>query len=338
MLKLFTTKQRNAFTNLRPGETKLGETIKQIEGLEELRHSEAQFVVMGIKEDIGIRANLGVGGATNCWDYSLKALLNVQSNRFLSGHSICVAGALEFPDLLNEAKTLNNTKPYDLKQLRESTAIIDKSVAQSIESIVSQGKTPIIIGGGHNNAYGNIKGSVKALGKALSVINIDPHSDFRTLEGRHSGNGFSYAHSEKLLNQYGVFGLHQSYNSEDILEQFQKNTQLQYLSFESLLPLNHSERLERLLQFCDSFVGEPIGLEIDLDCLTKFPVSALNPSGFNLNELRSFIRAIASLLPCTYLHLCEGSPERSTSPLEREMLGKAIAYLVTDFVKAQETL
>ena len=34
-----------------------------------------------------------------------------------------------------------------------------------VNQIVRAGKIPVIIGGGHNNAYGNIKGSALALGK-----------------------------------------------------------------------------------------------------------------------------------------------------------------------------
>jgi formiminoglutamase len=39
---------------------------------------------------------------------------------------------------------------------------IDKDVSHIIFNIIKLGKIPIIIGGGHNNAYGNIKGSALA--------------------------------------------------------------------------------------------------------------------------------------------------------------------------------
>jgi formiminoglutamase len=35
---------------------------------------------------------------------------------------------------------------------------------------------------GHNNSYGNIKGSALAKGKPINAINFDAHSDFRILE------------------------------------------------------------------------------------------------------------------------------------------------------------
>lgn len=62
-----------------------------------------------------------------------------------------------------------------------------------MSEIVSAGVVPIVIGGGHNNSYGMLRGSSKGLNSQVNAINIDPHADFRELEGRHSGNGFSYA-------------------------------------------------------------------------------------------------------------------------------------------------
>ena len=68
-----------------------------------------------------------------------------------------------------------------------------------LKIIIKAKKIPIIVGGGHNNAYGIIKGSALALNKKINVLNIDAHADFRPLEGRHSGNGFSYAFHEGFI-------------------------------------------------------------------------------------------------------------------------------------------
>jgi formiminoglutamase len=38
----------------------------------------------------------------------------------------------------------------------------------------------------------------------VNAINFDAHSDFRILEGRHSGNGFSYAYEEAFLKKYFI--------------------------------------------------------------------------------------------------------------------------------------
>lgn len=334
-IKLLTASRLQELTATRPGETKLGEKVGTLESLDELESHPARYVLLGIKEDIGVRANLGAGGATDCWGQMLPSLLSVQSNRFLNGEEILVLGALEFDDLLSKAEKLNAKKDDDLKRLREITAEVDKSVSDLVEKITSAGKIPIIIGGGHNNAYGNIRGCSRGLNSPLSVLNIDPHADFRALEGRHSGNGFSYAWEEQSLQRYAVWGLHEGYNSESMLQRFAEEQDLTYFTFESLLTMNEEEQQQRFYDLLNWLGHElPMGLELDLDALTRFPVSALNPSGFNLVEVRKLIYAATAIKKPVYLHVCEGSPGRAVNEQEKQLLGKSIAYLVTDFVKS----
>jgi formiminoglutamase len=91
------------FTRIRRFETKLGERIQVVgdkSHLEEtLRRSTARYVVFGIPEDIGIRANYGTGGADSGWIPFLSAFLNVQSNDFLIGDELLMLGHFDFGDL-----------------------------------------------------------------------------------------------------------------------------------------------------------------------------------------------------------------------------------------------
>ncbi len=320
-------------TATRQGEIKLGQVVETITSWNDLSNKDAHFVVLGICEDIGIRANLGIGSASHSWDLALKALLNTQSNRYLKGEDILIAGKLTFEELLNAAKGLDSKNPNDLAQLRNFTSKIDEEVEYAIHQIVKAGKVPIIIGGGHNNAYGNICGTSNALAAPINVLNIDPHTDFRALEGRHSGNGFSYAKEAGKLDRYAVYGLHEGYNAADILEEFYKKKNLFSQSFESLLWANNKERDAHFKNVLNWLSSERIGLELDMDSITHFPVSAANPSGFTLNEIRNMIRAAAALKSPYYFHICEGSPDRTCSEMQKDMLGKSIAYLITDFVK-----
>lgn len=97
---------------------------------------------------------------------------------------------------MEEVQNLDFNNTAERKRMSELVSKIDKEVVHIIRTIINCGKIPIIIGGGHNNSYGNIKGTALANGKPINAVNFDAHSDFRILEGRHSGNGFSYAHSE----------------------------------------------------------------------------------------------------------------------------------------------
>lgn len=68
MLRLFDPDQRREIVAHRLGEQKVGETVSIIEEIHELQTSSAQFVIFGVCEDIGIRANLGSPGAASAWN------------------------------------------------------------------------------------------------------------------------------------------------------------------------------------------------------------------------------------------------------------------------------
>ena len=65
-------------TKHRHGETKIGEVVHTIQDTEnwehQLKNDSARFVVLGIPEDIGVRANHGRGGAYAAWKPSLDFL------------------------------------------------------------------------------------------------------------------------------------------------------------------------------------------------------------------------------------------------------------------------
>jgi formiminoglutamase len=321
-------------TQSRAGEVKLGETMQVLGSIDELEDCSAQFVLLGIEEDIGVRANLGRSGCNDAWRYFLPSFVNLQDNGFLYGKNIAILGRLALADLMQSAEKLDASRTNDLKKLRKLTAQIDKRVAATILAIAKTGKTPIIIGGGHNNAYGILNGFFQARNNALSVLNIDPHADYRALEGRHSGNGFSYAHAENSLRNYAVFGLHESYNSAATMAHFHERSDLYYLSFDELLTFSTVER-DRLFKDVLNWLGtDNIGLELDLDAITGFPASALNASGFSIQQARLMIKTAAALKQPLYFHLAEAAPGLAPNNEAKVYIGKSLGYLVSDFIKS----
>jgi len=220
MLQLYTKATLDTFINLRKGETKFGEKVTTLylqESLEQqLQESTAKYVLLGIPEDIGVLANRGKAGATTAWKAVLSSLLNTQQNTVNNGKKVLVLGHLDFSELIQIANDLDKTAIDYYEQLSGLVSKIDEEVSYLIFQIIKAGKKPIIIGGGHNNAYGNIKGTALGRSKAINVVNFDAHTDFRNLEGRHSGNGFSYAFKQGFLKNYFMFGLHENYTAKKI--------------------------------------------------------------------------------------------------------------------------
>jgi formiminoglutamase len=205
-IKLLSAKELARITQHRSGEIKFGEKaliIPQDEDpLEFIKNCSAEFVLIGFPEDIGVKANNGRIGTASAFESALKSLVNIQHNKFCKGSNLLILGELDVIKEMEQAASLDASNKEDKKLLFKLVEQIDKEVSHVIHQIIKIGKTPIIIGGGHNNAYGNIKGLALAKGKPVNVINFDAHTDFRALEGRHSGNGFSYAYEEGFLKNY----------------------------------------------------------------------------------------------------------------------------------------
>lgn len=320
-LDIYTAADLAELTLLRAGETKLGQKMQTISALDELVQHPAKFVLIGLPEDVGIRANAGQPGAAATWAPALKAFCNVQSTEKLSGDEILVLGHLDFTEEMMLAERA------DLQQLRELVKSIDTAVSDLLSKIFAAGKTPILIGGGHNNAYPILKALSQTHQQAVNALNIDAHADFRALEGRHSGNGFSYAFAEGLLHKYAIWGLHENYNSQYILNQLNAHPdRISYTFFEDFLTLktDPGSAFERAMQFVQGIYG----LELDLDSIAGVSASAATPSGFTLEHIRSVIYQTRAFKPA-YLHICEGQAKN------QPLLPKLISFLISDFIKAQ---
>jgi len=338
----FTMTDLAKVTNHRSGEVKFGEKMLTIPKGENcmtfLKNCEAKYALLGIPEDVGIRANFGRPGAASAWQSAISSIANIQHNRFCKGSQIVVLGRIDISKEMEEAKDLDFHKTADRKLLSTLVERIDKEVVHVITSIIKCGKTPIIIGGGHNNAYGNIKGTALGLGKPINAVNFDAHSDFRILEGRHSGNGFSYAYEEGFLKKYFIFGLHENYTSKNVLDILKKmEDRVNFNTYDEIKVRQQKNFQQELNTAYDFIKNDAYGIEIDLDALPNIASSAMTMSGFSIEELRQFVYFFGKNKNAAYLHICEGAPDLGEEK-NNHLIGKLIGYLVTDFIKARKEL
>ncbi|WP_163399812.1 formimidoylglutamase [Flavobacterium fluviatile] len=334
----FTVNDLAKVTNHRSGEIKFGEKMitipKGVGILDFLKESDAKYVLLGIPEDIGVRANYGRPGAASAWECAIKSIANVQHNRFCKGSQILVLGHINVSEEMRDVENLDFNDIDDRSKLSQLVEKIDKEVSHIIFNIVKAGKTPIIIGGGHNNAYGNIKGTALAKGKSINAINFDAHSDFRILEGRHSGNGFSYAYEEGFLKKYFIFGLHENYTSKSVLDIIKKlEDRVRYNTYDSINIREEKDFTNEMISSLEFIKTDSFGIEIDLDAIPNIASSAMTISGFSIEQLRQFVSYFGQHKNASYLHICEGAPDLDNSP-NNHLIGKLIGYLVTDFIKA----
>jgi formiminoglutamase len=342
--KLYNKTDILSITRLRKFETKVGECVFCSSGnisLEQsIAHSTAKYIIIGVPEDIGVKANSGRGGAGSCWFPFLDSFLNIQSNDFFSGEEVFIAGHFDFTDIQNLIDINAATSDEKLEAYRHAVNAIDNEVEELIKLITQYKKLPIIIGGGHNNAYPAIKGAAKGLFKAevlplaqINCINLDAHADYRPLEGRHSGNAFSYADEDGYLNKYCVVAIHENYLQQNVWIDLVNNPFIDCITYEDIFIHEKKNYIQAIAHATGFTEDNYTGIELDLDSIENVLSSAYTPCGITSLQARQFMNFVATDSKVAYVHICEGATMLDDGEVN-STTGKLISYLVSDFIKS----
>lgn len=336
-------------TSTRVGEVRLGEEVQALDA-EGRAPAGVRHVVIGVPEDIGVRANLGRPGARRMWKEALGRLLHVQSNPTLDPRTVAIGGAVDVRDLQREGRETDRAlgrareaaasegrragraaqdATVLLGRLRDLCAQVDERVDATVHGLREQGLFPIVIGGGHNNALGILTACARSAGRPMHCVNVDPHADMRPAEGRHSGNAFTYARASGALDRYAVVGLQECTATASILESLADGRS-------GVWTLDAMARGEISLH--DSLDGAvrhvgagPATLELDLDAVAGAPASAVAGSGLTALEMRTCAARLSRELDLHAAHIAEGAPGLGAWP--EGLLGKLVAELTLDIIK-----
>ena len=155
----------------------------------------AAAVIVGFPSDAGVTLNGGRAGAAGGpaalrdWLYRLTPDA-VETSRF--------------KELLKRTVDLGDVSVTDDLELDQ------EALGELVAPILKDGAVPIILGGGHETAFGHFLGHVYG-GQSVSVLNWDAHPDVRPLkDGRpHSGSPFRQMmlHVSGSCSTYTVAGL-----------------------------------------------------------------------------------------------------------------------------------
>ena len=317
----------------RKGEVKLGERMQFLSETDpgviyERAQKGVRFALLGIPESIGVQANYGQAGTETAWDAFIKVFANVQSNRFLEAQEILCAGTVNVTDLQARAAELSNGDVQYYTKLRSLCQELDSRVSSVVEYLVKAKLIPVVIGGGHNNCFPLLRAVSQTLGypQGIACLNCDAHADFRPLEGRHSGNGFSYAFYQGFLQRYYALGLHPQSNNEAMFKNMDLEPQVSYSLVDECTDM--SAAVKEALNFIERS-PLPCGLELDMDAISMMPASAMAVDGVSLKDARVYIKAATRALKPVYLHLPEAVAKTEA---QKQVVGKSLTHLVADFM------
>jgi formiminoglutamase len=343
-LKVFGKQDILALTKIRKFETKIGEQVLVVADpgniAASIERSTAEYILLGIPEDIGVRANEGKGGTDTAWVHFLKNFLNIQSNDFLTGELVLALGFFDFSELSRLIEA--NAFSYEEKILayRHAVHTIDEEVEQLIKVVTAAGKIPIVVGTGHNNAYPLIKGSAKGLHKAgliglaqINAVNLDAHAGFRPVEGRHSGNAFRYAEEDGFLEKYCVIGVQENYLPQNVWLDIINNPFVDLITYEDIFVLEKRNFTQAVAHATGFTEDNYIGLELDLDVMGPIG-SGMPATGVSSVHVRQYVTFAASDSKIAFFHICEGI--FSVCHGQSDCAGQLISCIVSDFIKARE--
>lgn len=280
------------------------------------RENLTQTVVFaGFECDSGIQRNQGRIGAAAGPNTLRKALANTPLHGSLSELNV-----------------------FDLGNVSAKTESLDKlqlSLGHLVDAILAKSAFPIILGGGHETAWGHYLGLHEQYRQRdLAIINFDAHFDLRPkLTDGIGTSGSSFLQiaeyrKESLANfNYYCLGISQASNTQSLF-QTAHQWQVQYLTCTEIM------KQPRLMHtFVKKIIEKHEVIYVSV-CLDVFNaafapgVSAVQPDGLYPWHVGSTLRQLASSGKVIALDIVELSPQYDIN----DMTAKLGALLIAEFL------
>lgn len=272
------------------------------------------FALVGFRCDEGIRRNLGRIGAAEGPNAIRQALarLPVQKNNFTCldvGNISCADGDLEASQ---------------------------EALAEVVALLLKQKIIPIILGGGHELAFGHYQGIMKVYPETqIAIINFDAHFDMRPLLKDNKGSAgtaflqIAKAHQNaKRRLDYNCVGIQHAGNIRHILETAKKY-KTKIIWADEL----HLGQLEKCIDFVDRMIDENELVYVSI-CLNVFSaafapgVSAIQPLGLLPYHVIPLIRQLATSGKALSYDIAELSPRYDIDHCTAELAANLIYEIV----------
>lgn len=224
------------------------QAVEMLDLSKEIADVHHSVALLGFCSDEGVRRNKGRVGAFHAPEVLRKVIANFPARKVGADFSLYDAGNCACVD----------------ENLEKS----QEELAEKVAQLLRANYRPMLLGGGHEIAYGHFQGVKKAFPNAkIGVINFDAHFDIRppeTTVGASSGTGFWQIANEESDFNYLVLGIQENSNTQylfDIADKFG----VQYVLGSSF---NYDERSE-VIQKIESFMEKIDVLYLTI-CLDVF--------------------------------------------------------------------
>lgn len=299
-------------------------------GLPEKSKMEKTFALLGFSSDLGIARNQGRIGAAQ-GPVSLRKALAGLPVHFDESVTVYDCGDVA---CAGQAKT----------DAAKSDLLLDAQLelAVSVGRLLSAGAIPIVMGGGHELAFGHYLGLASYLGKIfkakrrIGIINFDAHFDLRPFTGEStSGTPFSQIAdlcAEKEMEfHYLTLGIQQTANTKQLFQRAE-NLGVRVIERSEMIMANLvalSKKIEHFLRHQDSVY---VTICLDAFSASVAPgVSAPTVDGIPLDVFFTLLTEILKSGKVACVDVAELSPpfdiDNRTAKLAAKIIFEAVQSL-----------
>lgn len=254
----------------------------------------AKIAFLGFCSDEGVRRNKGRAGAAMAPQAIRRACANLPDH-FPKGTRLFEAG-----DIHPEGEPLEKAQ---------------EKLSNRVAKLFDDGYFPLVLGGGHEVAWGTFSGLRRALSdnQRLGIINIDAHFDIRQpVEGATSGTGFyQMAESSRQANRsfhYCCLGIQPYANTRTLFERADEWKVRYHTAAELTVADLYAvyQSLDEFMEGCDSLY---LSLDMDaFDAAYAPGVSAPNAMGLVPHHCLPALRRIMRSGKVAAMDIAEVNP------------------------------
>lgn len=277
--------------------------------------SRRHFAFIGFECDEGIRRNQGRQGAIQGPIVIRNTLapmpfLASSNTSFIdAGDVVCVDGKLE-----------------------ESQQVLADVITLMLEHNVQ----PVVVGGGHEVAWGHYQGLVKADPKMdCAIVNFDSHLDLRQpLEGNRSTSGSSFLQIAQSCEERGMdfdytcIGVQRSANTKALLDEA-KRLSVQLIDGELLLHGGWQNQVAKVNEIIDRRQKIFLSICMDVFAASVAPgVSSPQPLGIYPWDLIPLLRQFSASEKVAAFNIAEVSPPHDWDNVTARLAASLIAIFI----------
>lgn len=274
----------------------------------------AKYALIGFASDEGVRRNKGRQGAKDGPDAIRTQLAALPVHRPLA---LCDTGTIYCDDGNLEAA--------------------QRALSDKIMTLLEVGRIPIVLGGGHEVAYGSFNGLFDHLqkhhpNKIAGIINFDAHFDLRCASQATSGTSFLQAATLCQQHQrpfhYLCLGIADHANTRILFDTADK-IGCRYIRDKSLSLINMQHLTQRINEFIHQIDYLYVTIDLDVFSAANAPgVSAPAARGISIDIFEALFEIIKQSGKIVLLDVAECNPRFDID----SHTARLAAYLIYQFL------